>query len=58
MQVVLENLRLGQAVALSNILRQTFIVTRDHNPNNIRSREIQMVHESKLVSPTLGKLCP
>ena len=49
MQVVMDNPRLGQAVALSDLLRQTFIVTRDHDPNSIRSRELSMVHVSKVM---------
>ena len=46
MQVVMDNPRSGRAVALSDLLRQTFIVTSNHNPNNIRSRELSMVHVS------------
>ena len=47
MQVVMDNPRLGQAVALSGLLRQRFIVTRDHDPNDIRSRELCIIHVSK-----------
>ena len=46
MQVVMDNPCSGRAVALSNLLRQTFIVTRDHNPNDIRYRELSMIHVS------------
>jgi hypothetical protein len=53
MQVVLENPRLGRAVALSDLLRQAFILTRDHIPNDIWSREISMVHVSKLMESHL-----
>ena len=53
MQVVMDNPRLGQAVALSNLLRQTFIITKDHNPNNVRSREISMIHVLKLMTSHL-----
>ena len=50
MQVVMDNPCSGRAVALSDLLRQTFIVTRDHNPNDIRSRELSMVHISKAMA--------
>ena len=50
MQVVMDNPRLGRAVALSDLLRQTFIVTRDHDPKNIRSRELSMIHVSKAMA--------
>lgn len=53
MQVVMDNPRLGQAVALSSLLRQTFIITKDHNPNNVRSREISMIHVLKLMTSHL-----
>ena len=46
MQVVMDNPRSGRAVDLSDLLKQTFIVTRDHDPNDIRSRELSMVHIS------------
>jgi hypothetical protein len=39
MQVVMANPQLGQAIVLSDLLRQAFIMTRDHSPNDIRSRE-------------------
>jgi hypothetical protein len=39
--------RLGQAVTLSDLLRQTFIVIRDLDSNDIRSRELSMTHVSK-----------
>ena len=39
MQVVMDNPRSGRAVALSDLLKQTlFIVSRDHEPNDIRSK--------------------
>ena len=50
MQAVMDNPRLGRAVALSDLLRQTFIMTRDHDPNDKRSRELYMVHVSKLMA--------
>ena len=50
MQVVMENPRLGRAVALSDLLKQTFIVTRDLDPNDIRSRELSMTHVSKAMA--------
>ena len=53
MQVVMDNPRLGRAAALSDQLRQTFIVTRDHNLNDIRSRELSMVHVSKVTASHL-----
>jgi hypothetical protein len=53
MHVVMDNPRSGCAVALSDLLRQTFIVTRTPNPNNIRSREISMVHISKSMASHL-----
>ena len=53
MQVVMDNPRSGRAVALSDLLRQTFIVTRDLDPNNIRSRELYMIHVSKAMASHL-----
>ena len=53
MQVVMANPLLRRAVALSELLRQTFIVTRDHNPNKVRSREFSMVHVSKTMASNL-----
>ena len=50
MQVVMDNPCSGQTVALSNLLRQTFIVTRDLDPNDIRSRELSMIHVSKAMA--------
>ena len=50
MQVVMDNLRLGRAVALSDLLRQTFIVTKDLDLNDIRSRELSMTHVSKAMA--------
>ena len=47
MQVVMDNPSSGRVVALSNQLRQTFIVTRDLDPNNIRSQELSMIQVSK-----------
>ena len=40
----------GREVALSDLLRQTFTVVRDHNSNNIRSREMLMTHVSKALA--------
>ena len=53
MQVVMDNPRLGRAVVLSDLLRQTFIVTRDHDPDEIRSWELSMVHVSKTMASYL-----
>ena len=50
MQVVMDNSCLGQAVALSDLLRQKFMVIRDLNPNDIRSRELTMIHVSKAMA--------
>ena len=52
-QIVMDDPRLGQAVALSNLLRQTFIVIRDLDPNDIRSRELSMTHVSKAMASHL-----
>ena len=40
-------------MALLDLRRQTFIGTRDHNPNDIWSREISMVHVSKSMASHL-----
>jgi len=53
MQVVMDNPRSKRAVDLSDRLRQTFIVTRDHNPNDIRSMELSMVHVSEAMASHL-----
>ena len=53
MQVVMENPRSGREVALSDLLRQTFIATRDLDPNDIRSRELSMIHVSKAMASHL-----
>ena len=50
MQVVMDNPCLGRAVALSDLLKQTFIVTRDLDHNNIRSRELSMIHTSNTMA--------
>ena len=50
MQVVMDNPCSGRAVALSNLLRQPFIMTRDLDLNNIRSRELSMIHVSKAMA--------
>ena len=50
MQVVMDSPCSGRAVALSDLLRQTFIVTRDHDPNGIKSRELSMIHVSKAMA--------
>ena len=44
MQVVMDNPSSGRAVDLSDLLKQTFIMTRDHKPSNIRSRKLSVVH--------------
>ena len=53
MQVVMENPRSGRAVALSDLLRHTFITTRDLDPNDIKSRELSMIHVSKAMASHL-----
>ena len=53
MQVVMDGPRLGRAVVLSDLLRQTFTVVHDHNLNNIRSREMVMTHVSKALASHL-----
>ena len=53
MQVVMDNPCSGRAVVLSDLLRQTFIVTRDIDPNNIRSQELSMTHVSKAMASHL-----
>ena len=53
LQVVVENPCSGRAGALSNLLTQTFIVTWDHEPNNIRSKELSMVHVLKAMASHL-----
>ena len=47
MEIVMDSPRSGRAVALSDLLRQTFIVIRDLDSHDIRSREISMTHASK-----------
>ena len=53
MQIVMDGPRSGREVALSDLLRQTFTVVRDHNSNNIRSREMSMTHVSKALASHL-----
>ena len=53
MQIVMDGARLGRAVALSDLLRQTFIVIRDIDSNDIRSRELSMNHISKAITSHL-----
>ena len=53
MQVVMDNPRSELAVALSDLLKQAFIVTRDLDPNNIRSRVLSMTHVSKAMASHL-----
>jgi len=53
MQIVIEGPRPGRAVALSDLLRQTFTVVRDHDSNNIQSREILIIHVSKALASHL-----
>jgi len=50
MQVVMDNPCSGRAVALSNLLKQAFIVTRNLDLNDIRSRELSMIHVSKAMA--------
>ena len=50
MQVVMDSPRLGQAVALSDLLRQTFIVVQDLNLHDIWSRETLMTLVSKAMA--------
>ena len=47
MQVVMDNPCSRRAVVLSDLLRQTFMVTRDLDSNDIRSKELSMTHVSK-----------
>ena len=53
MEIVMDNPRSGRAVALSNLLRQTFIVILDLDLNDIRSRELSMTHVSKAMASHL-----
>ena len=53
MQVVMENPCSGRAVELSGLLRQTFTATRDLDPNDIRSRELSMIHVSTAMALNL-----
>ena len=53
MTIVMESPRSGRAVALSDLLRQMFIVTRDLDPNDIRSRELSITHVSKAMASHL-----
>ena len=50
MVIVMDGPRSGQAVALSDLLRQTFIVIRDLDLHDIRSREMSMTHVSKAMA--------
>ena len=50
MTIVMESPRLGRAVALSDLLRQTFIVIQDLDSNDIRSRELLATHVSKAMA--------
>ena len=58
MEIVMDSPRSSRAVALSDLLRQTFIVIRDLDSNDIRSREILMTHVLKAMAShlLLGKL--
>ena len=58
MEIVMDSPREGQTVALSDLLRQTFIMIRDLDANDIRSRELLMTHVSKAMALHLlmGKL--
>ena len=53
MKIVMDSPRLGRAVALSDLLRQTFIVIRDLDSNDIRSKELSMTHVSKAMASHL-----
>jgi hypothetical protein len=59
MTIVMESPCLGRAVALSDLLRQMFIVIRDLDSNDIRSRELSMTHVSKAMAShlLLEKMC-
>ena len=47
MKSVMDGPRAGRAVALSDLLRQTFTVVRNHDSHDIRSQEMSMTHISK-----------
>ena len=47
MEIVMDSPRSGRAAALLDLLRQTFIVIRDLDSHDIRSRELLMTHVSK-----------
>ena len=53
MEIVMDGPRSGRAVALSDLLRQTFIVIRDLDSHDIRSREMSMTHVSKAMASHL-----
>jgi hypothetical protein len=53
MQSVLDSPRSGRAVALSDLFRMTFILVRDHDAHDIRSREMSMTHVSKAMASHL-----
>ena len=53
MEIVMDSPRSGRAVALSELLRQTFIVIRDLDSHAIRSRELSMTHVSKAMASHL-----
>ena len=53
MEIVMDSLRSGQAVALSDLLRQRFIVIRDLDSHDILSRELSMTHVSKAMASHL-----
>ena len=53
MQSVMDGPRSGRAVALSDLLRQTFTVVRDLDLHDIRSREISMTHVLKAMASHL-----
>ena len=50
MKLVMDSPRSGRAVTLSDLLRQMFIVIRDLDTNDIRSRELSMTHVSKAMA--------
>jgi hypothetical protein len=52
-QIVMDGPRSGRAVALSDLLRQTFIVVQDLDSHDIRSREMSMTHVSKAMASHL-----
>jgi len=54
MTIVMDSPRSVRAVALSDLLRQTFILIRDLDSNDIWSRELSMTHVSKAMASHLN----